>query len=207
MYAEAKFWDRMARKYARDPIKNMTAYEATLERVRARLQPDNKVLEVGCGTGSTAMLLAGDVADYTGADVSGEMVAIAREKLAETPIDGLEFTVAPANETRFDPESYDAILGFNLLHLLDNLPGAIARARVLLKPGGLYITKSPCLGDMGFHMRLLLPVMKLFYRVPFLGVFKRQELEREIEKAGFEIIETRVFDGAPHARYIVAQKV
>lgn len=205
MYVEAKFWDRIARKYASDPIKNMTAYEATLERVRARLGAEHRVLEIGCGTGSTALKLAPAVQRYTGADVSGGMIEIAREKLAETPVPGLEFTVSPALETRFEPGSYDAILGFNILHLLQDLPGTLARAKTLLRPGGLLITKTPCLGEMGLHIRLLVPVMQWVGKAPYVGFFDTVTLEAEITRAGFELIESRVFEGASASRYIVAR--
>ncbi|MEL7116508.1 MAG: methyltransferase domain-containing protein [Pseudomonadota bacterium] len=207
MTADAAFWDRIARKYAADPIKNQTAYEATLAAVRAHFKPSDRVLEIGCGTGSTALLLAGDVARYTGADISGGMIEIAREKLAAEPIDGLDFVVAPVNETRFDAGAYDAVLGFNILHLVSDLPAALARAHALLKPGGLYITKTPCLGDMGFHIRLIVPLVKLFQRARFhVGYLTAPGLEAQVADAGFDIVESRVFDGAKHARFLVARK-
>lgn len=207
MYAEAKFWNKVARKYARDPIKNMDAYEAGLARVAARLSPSDTVLEIGCGTGTTALRLAEHTAHYTGADISSEMIAIANEKLAESKVDGLEFTVAPANETRFSSETYDAILGFNILHLVDGLEQSLSRAHDLLKPGGLFMTKTPCLGQMNFAIRLLIPVMQFFGKAPFVGIFNSKELETKITTAGFEIVESRAFEGAPNNWFVVARKI
>ena len=48
----AQFWDGQAEKYAKKPIANMQAYNATLDRTRSYLAKDQHVLEVGCGTGS-----------------------------------------------------------------------------------------------------------------------------------------------------------
>ena len=206
MMTDVRFWDRLARRYAASPVKNMTAYEATLARVAARLRPTDRVLETGCGTGTTALKLAGQVAAYTGTDVSGGMIEIARERLAETPVDGLDFTVAGAVETRFEPESFDAVLGFNLLHLVDDLTAALDRAHALLAPGGLYITKTPCLGDMGWYIRPMIPLLRLFGKAPHVLFFTRSELERAMIRAGFELDESRVFEGAPHVRYLVARK-
>jgi len=65
MQNQASFWDKTAKKYAAQPIGNMDAYTETLVRTRTYLHPDHKVLELGCGTGTTALRLADAVADYT----------------------------------------------------------------------------------------------------------------------------------------------
>lgn len=207
MIAEAKFWDRIAPKYARDPIKNMAAYEATMARVRSHLSADDRVLEVGCGTGSTALKLADGVAHVTASDISGGMIGIARGKAREAGVGNVEFTVAPVVETRFERESFDAVLGFNILHLVRDLPAALARAHEVLRPGGLLITKTPCLGQMNPLLRLAIPVMQLFGKAPFVAVFRAPDLEASIRQAGFQIAEARAFDGAPHSWFVVARKV
>ncbi|WP_342070622.1 hypothetical protein [Yoonia algicola] len=52
------FWNRVARRYAATPMRNQAAYEATLERISAHLKPTDPVLELGCGTQSTALRLS-----------------------------------------------------------------------------------------------------------------------------------------------------
>ena len=52
--SQARFWDRIAPKYAADPIADLAGYEATLQRVQGLLSTQHDVLEIGCGTGSTA---------------------------------------------------------------------------------------------------------------------------------------------------------
>ena len=64
------FWDRIAPKYAKSPVRDQQAYEATLARTRSYLGAEDKVLELGCGTGSTALILADAVAEYTATDLS-----------------------------------------------------------------------------------------------------------------------------------------
>lgn len=77
---DAHFWDRAARKYAADPIADMAGYERTLERTRQHLKGSDTVFEFGCGTGTTALRLAGSVERIVATDISGEMITIAREK-------------------------------------------------------------------------------------------------------------------------------
>ena len=77
---KAAFWDRIARKYAADPIADLAGYEATLRRVQDFLSPAYDVLELGCGTGTTALRLAPFTWQMLATDVSAEMIAIAQEK-------------------------------------------------------------------------------------------------------------------------------
>lgn len=65
---DAKFWARLAKKYAAAPIEDMVGYEATLKAVSERLSVDHDVLEIGCGTGTTALRLAHMVRNYLATD-------------------------------------------------------------------------------------------------------------------------------------------
>ena len=56
--ADARFWDKSARKYAAAPIKDMEGYDRTVDRTRQLLRDTDTVLELGCGTGTTALKLA-----------------------------------------------------------------------------------------------------------------------------------------------------
>ena len=78
MQTATRFWDKTAGRCAKMPIRDVEAYEYTLERTRSYLAKTDGVLELGCGTGSTALLLAGSVAGITGNDISPNMIGIAR---------------------------------------------------------------------------------------------------------------------------------
>ena len=86
MIQNATFWDKVAPKYAKSPIADQAAYEYTLDRTRTYLNPKDSVLELGCGTGSTALLLAPDVKQITAIDLSPGMLVIAREKAAKAGV-------------------------------------------------------------------------------------------------------------------------
>jgi ubiquinone/menaquinone biosynthesis C-methylase UbiE len=208
-----KFWNKMARKYSRDAIKDMASYEYTLERTRSYLKPTDRVLELGAGTSSTAMLLAGDVATYTASDISSEMVAIGREKLTATPISGLEIKAGDLKTFADDTGVFDVVMGFNLFHLVDNPTGAFSQIRGMLAQDGLFISKTACLADepkflKRMMFRVMVAVVGTLRLVPRpIHCFRVRELEAMIENAGFEIVESGNHPVSPPSRYIVARKV
>ena len=144
----ARFWDRIAPRYARAAIADQAGYEKTLQRVSGLLAPTHTVLELGCGTGTTALRLAPHARSLLATDASPEMVAIARERLHAQPTPGLTFAVADADLATFDTAGYDRVLAFNLLHLLADLDQALAAIAHTLRPGGLFISKTPCIAEM-----------------------------------------------------------
>jgi ubiquinone/menaquinone biosynthesis C-methylase UbiE len=204
---DARFWNRMARGYAKSAIADMAGYERTIERTRALLKATDAVLEFGCGTGTTAIRLAPHVARYVATDIAEQMVAIGREKAAAAGVT-LTFEVAtPAAATGADG-AYDAALGFNILHLIDDRRAALANVARLLKPGGLLITKTVCIGAMNPLLRFAVPLMRAVGLAPTVAILNPQDVEREIEAAGFAIVE-RDYHGSKKRDprpFLVAQK-
>ena len=187
--ADARFWDRIARKYAADRITDVAGYERTLERTRHYLDSEDVVLEFGCGTGTTALKLAAFVTRYVATDISGGMIAIAREKANAEGARNAEFEVATPETTHWAGGTFDVAMGFNVLHVVAAREAALQSVHRLLKPGGLFISKTPCLKEMNPFIRLAVPVMQVFGKAPYVAFFSAEALEREIAAAGFEIIE------------------
>lgn len=206
MTTSTVFWDRIADEYSRQPVKNQTAYEQTLAATRAYLQPTDHVLELGCGTGSTALTLAPDVKRITASDISPRMVAIAERKRSEAGLDNVEFLPAAVGEQTLNWQTYDAILAFNLLHLVPDLDRALSDIHRQLRPGGVFISKSPCLGEMSFLIRGLIRGMQSFGKAPDVTYFTTRDLEAALRWAGFEVMASRTFDKAPKSRFFVARK-
>ncbi len=198
------FWDGAAKKYARSPVKNQQAYSQTIERCKAHLSLNDNVLEIGCGTGSTALLLADSVARITASDISGNMIEIARAK--EPRAENVTFVKGTAFDDTFEAGSFSAVVTFNFLHLLKDIPATVRRANELLKPGGLFISKSTCLAGQGVFWPILLPVMQMIGFAPYVKFLTIEELEGMITSAGFEIVETGDYPASPPNRFIVARK-
>lgn len=200
------FWDSVAPRYARMALRNPAAYEQTLDLVKAHLQPDSRVLELGCGTGTTAMRLAPFVAQYDASDYSAEMITIAKEKKADEEVHNLALHVARCGDGSLPRGPFDMVLGFNILHLLPDRSAAFAEVFELLHPGGLFISKTPCLGGI---YRLLAPVvtlLRLFGKAPQFTFLSANALERDITNAGFTIRARGAHPEGSVRHYIVAEK-
>lgn len=196
----ASFWNRFAGRYAARPIKDVVAYEAMLADVAARLRPEDRVLEIGCGTGGTAIRLAPGVAQYIGTDFSAEMIRIAKGKGAPP---SLRFLVSDAAEL---PEGgpFDTICAFNVLHLVDDLPVLLNHLRKGLVPGGQLIAKTWCFGDLPLRFRLLFRALRLVGLFPPAHFLTQTQLHKVIEDAGFAVKVTRVFGSRGENPYSVA---
>lgn len=206
---KARFWDRIARKYAADPIADMPGYEATLRRVQGLLTQEMNVLEIGCGTGSTALRLAPFTRRLLATDVSAGMIAIAREKLAAEPLPQLAFALADADAPAAGPGDYHAVLAFNLLHLVSDLDGALASAVQALRPGGLLISKTACVAEMNPLIRwLAIPVMQAIGKAPHVLLFDADTLQAAMVRQGLviEAVERHGTRGKDIRVFIVARK-
>lgn len=206
--AEA-FWDGIAPKYAKSPIKNQEGYEYTLNRTRSYLKAQDRVLEIGAGTGSTALLLADAVSEFVATDLSDRMLDVGRSNAKEQGIENVAFERRSANNLPAGP--FDVIMAHNLLHLVEDLPGALKAAYEALRPGGLFVSKTFVKPTQGLQleyrmMRIALPLMQRFGKAPFVGMYSVEEFDRMIERAGFQIIEAGHYPAKEARRYIVARK-
>ena len=141
-------------------------------------------------------------------DLSGEMIAIAREKARAEGCSNITFEVARPKAAPWPDGSFDVAFGFNVLHLVADRAAALKGVHRLLRPGGLFISKTPCLKEMNPLLRIAVPLAQLIGKAPYVAFLSAQDLEREIAAAGFEIIElarhaSRGKDARP---FVVARK-
>ena len=207
-HPSSKVWNRLARKYANGKISDEAGYQKSLERARAFFSKDAKALEVGCGTGRTALAHAPFLKAITGTDISSEMISIAQELAADAGIENAEFIASKADDIPFPDGSFDVVMGMNFYHLADDLDKALAEARRLIKPGGVFITKTPCLGEMNPVLRMVvLPVMQLIYKIPTVHKLKVAAWEEAIGRHGFDIedVEFHSSKGRKDRPFIIAK--
>jgi ubiquinone/menaquinone biosynthesis C-methylase UbiE len=207
---QARFWDRMARRYAAARIADEAGYERTLARTQALLPPAARVLEIGCGTGTTALRLAPACARYRATDVSPGMIAIARDKLAAQPVPALQFVLAAADVPLAAADApFDTVLAFNVLHLVDDLDVTLASCAAALRPSGLLICKTPCLQEMNpLIPRVALPLARLLRLAPPVHSLREADLTAALVRQGLAVVgvERHASRGRDFRPFIVARK-
>lgn len=193
-------------RYARKPVADPQAYERTLERVRAYLTPNDRVLELGCGTGTTALALAPNAREIVATDYSPNMIAIASSKAEQAGAANVHFRTATPDDPTLAREAFDAVLAMNVLHLLRDTEATVRRVRELVRPGGLFISKTPCVGDQGRVLRVVIPVMHALGLAPFVNFVTERSLRDEMLGAGFSLEETGMYPQKTRSFFVVARR-
>ncbi len=199
------FWDRTAERYSKRPVADETAYQKKLQVTREYFQPDMEVLEFGCGTGSTAIAHAPYVKHILAIDISSRMIEIAQRKADAKNVENVTFKRSTIDELSVSDQSLDVVLGLSILHLLENEEEVIATVHKILKPGGIFVTSTACIGDMMKFFKVILPIGRFFGLMPLVKVFTRKELEDGLTDSGFEI-EYQLQPGKGKSVFIVAKK-
>ncbi len=201
----AAFWDKVAPGYAAQPIRNAEAYAHTLARTQSYLNASDHMLELGCGTGGTALEHAPHVARITATDISPAMIAVAQ---AKPQTEGnVRFLTATLDDGRLPEGPYDVVTAFNLLHLLPDPAGGLRAIAKMVRPGGLFISKTPCLAGRYSLLKPVIGAMRLVGKAPKVHFLSPARLQQAVTQAGFEIIETGDFPKSPPSHFIVARRV
>lgn len=187
MKGSKDFWDKSASSYAKSPVRDEAVYRKKLAITQEYLQPDWSVLEFGCGTGSTAIVHAPYVKHIVATDISGKMLEIAQQKAQEASVENISFRQGALDTLEFEKESFDAVLGLNVLHLLEDVDSTILRVHELLKPGGIFVSSTALIGEINFLWRLLIPAMQMMHLAPYVNGFSKEELLSKLVKTGFSV--------------------
>ena len=187
MGQSTKFWDKIADRYLKQPIADVAAYEKKLQVTQEYFQPDMEVLEIGCGTGSTAIVHAPYVKHIRAIDFSANMIDIAQTRAAAQNIPNLTFEQSTIDELDIPDQSLDAVLGLSILHLLEDKEAVIAKVFDMLKPGGIFVTSTVCLGDQMAWFKWIAPIGKFLGFFPLVKVFTVEELATSLTNARFKI--------------------
>lgn len=205
MAGKAGFWDRNAEKYFASPISDEDVYEEKLRRTRSYFTPDSEVLEIGCGTGGTAISHAPFVKHVRAVDISENMLDIGRRQAAEAGVSNVTFEQGDFDAPESGDGPYDVVLALSILHLLRDRRIAMSKIRERLKPGGVFISSTACLGDRMWFMAPVLWLGRLFGRIPFVRIFTVRQMVKSVEESGF-VIEDEWLPEKAMAVFIVARK-
>jgi 2-polyprenyl-3-methyl-5-hydroxy-6-metoxy-1,4-benzoquinol methylase len=205
-----KFWDGLARTWGRPTEDSGQSDTKVLAKTRPYLKTTDTVLDFGCAMGSVDLRLASAVKAIHGIDISSRMVAAAGDAAEARKVANVSFAQVTIFDDSLEPESFEVVLALNMFHLLEDAPEALRRINRLLKPGGLLISVTPCLGEKGtLPVRGAILLVRLadgLRVIPHVWRCKMAELLGAIEAAGLVVIETERLVPSTSEYFVVARK-
>ena len=200
------FWNLISAKYAASLIADRTAYETKIEKMKACLSPKDVVLDIGCGTGTQCGDLAGHVKHVTGIDISGKLLAIAEQRMSARKLDNIEFIQTSVYDGCLKANSFDMVMAFYVLHFFEDLDAVIKRVHALLKPGGLFVSETACLGEKSKMAGKLVRFAGHLGFLPNIELLTTRQLEQAIQRAGFQLVDKVQFSESNAEYTLFARK-
>jgi len=156
-----------------------------------RPEADERILDLGCGTGHLTAKIAGSGASVTGLDSSVSMIAQARQNFP-----GLKFVLSDARDFRFD-EPFDAVFSNAALHWIPNAERVLRSVAAALLPGSRFVLEMGCKRNVERIQRAIEDVVteatgqtpKCPWYFPSVG-----EYTTLLERCGFEVRLAQTFD-------------
>jgi SAM-dependent methyltransferase len=102
------------------------------------LEPNNRILEIGCGIGSIVSELKGQGYDITGTDISSQAIEYGLKKYGD-----IKLQVQPAEDLQFEDHTFDIVLSFDLFEHIARVDRHISEVYRVLKEGGSYLFQTP----------------------------------------------------------------
>lgn len=206
-----QFWDKQAKRYDNSEKQFEPVFREIIAGTIEYLNANDNVLDFGCATGTKTIELAESVKHIHGLDFSAEMINEANKKLNDSNFKKITFAQGDIFDNDYENASFDKIISYGVIHLLNDSDKIIQRINELLKPGGLFISTTACFKDkMAFKKRLEFTTYLLMKRLGVfplhLNMFKTSDIEQLIKGQHFNIVKAeKIFDGMTIS-YIVAEK-
>lgn len=157
--------------------------DATVRETLARLlvQPGDRILDVGCGTGSLLSRLHSlyPQARLAGIDPVSEMLAVARRRLPAY----VELREGWADRLPYADESFDLLVSNNMFHYIAQPLAALREMRRVLRTGGTLVVTDWC--DDYLACRLCDWYLRLFNRA-HRGIYGEKDFRLLLEQANFQ---------------------
>lgn len=155
------------------------------------IEPEMKILEIGCGSGYFTKELVKTGARITAIDISPDLIGSAKKSISAANV---EFQVENAYATKFPSESFDGIVGCSVLHHLE-VDQALSEFKRLLKPGGFLTFSEPNMLNPQIAVQKNIPwIKKRMGDSPSETAFFRWSLESRLSGMGFKEIKIEPFD-------------
>ena len=206
-----KFWDKQAKRYDYSERQFESVFEDVIALTKEYLDTNDNVLDFGCATGTKTLELVDGIHHVHGLDISTEMINEAIKKKNEKHVKNISFSQGTIFDNDFEKASFEKIVAYGIIHLLEDSEAVVQRIHELLKPGGIFISITACLQDrMALKNRLEFSAYFLIKKLGLfplhLNLFRTSDVEKLISSQNFSLVKAeRIFHGITIS-FIVAKK-
>ncbi|MCU0675249.1 MAG: methyltransferase domain-containing protein [Myxococcota bacterium] len=194
------YWDKHAKNYDRSMSLLGRPIPRMVELVGEATRGLGRVLEVGAGTGLVTLPLAASATELIATDYSAAMVSALTKRMGDAGATNVRCEQADLYALPFDDATFDAAVAANVLHLVPDLPLALAALRRVVKPGGRLIVPTFCHDETALS-RL---VSRALAMTGFPGHrrFTAKSLSLSLENSGIRINQTDTLPGVIPIGYV-----
>jgi ubiquinone/menaquinone biosynthesis C-methylase UbiE len=190
---DQSYWDRRAEDYDRSMTILGRPLPRMVELIGEAIHGATRVLEVAAGTGLVTPTLARSAVEVVATDYAPAMVERLRGRVQSLRLSNTRCEQADIYSLPFEPGSFDAVVAANVLHLVPDLPGALAAIRRVLRPGGRLVAPTFCHDET--RVSWVVSRLMALSGFPAHRRFSAQTLKEAIEKAGVRTGRTETVRG------------
>lgn len=201
-----KFWNKLSVNYSGEIKDTDHITKKILTLTTKYLKDSDVLLDFGCGPGTFSNVLSQYVDTIHAIDISSGMIESGKSYAAKKNIHNIHYLHTTIYDEGYAKNSFDVIIAFNILHHLTDLDDVLMRIMELLKPGGLFISSTACMGEKITATGLFLKIACKVGLVPKIRYYKISELNKKILSCHLEIVESEQLTQKSAEYFIVAQK-
>lgn len=204
----ATFWDERSKIFDTQVMQIYDrAYDKTIQRALRFLEPEDVILDLGCGTGRTTIPISKKVKKVYAIDTSKDMLEKGVKKAAAENCENITFAHTDLMHAKLKPGSLDAVLVFNVLLYFKNQDEVLKKIHKLLKPGGMFISATDCLGRNLSKDAVSKFIRSKTGKMPYVAFQTPVGLMKKVEKNGFLVLEAANLHKNPPNIFLAAQKI
>ena len=198
-----RFWDRHARNYDRSMVLLGRPMARAGDLVASSVAGLGRVLELAAGTGHITLRLARAAEQVVATDYADAMVAALRERTSG--LANVRCERADLYDLPYPAGSFEAVVAANVLHLVPDVPKALAAMRRMTRPGGLLVVPTFCHAETVVSRTL----SRLLTLTGFPGLqrFTSVSFRAALQSAGLEVTRFEVIPGPIPIAYAEAKSL
>ena len=89
------------------------------------------------------------------------MIEIAKGKAAANNVKNVTFERSSIDEFGVPNQTFDAVLGLSILHFLNNNDEVIFKVYEMIKPGGIFVSSTACIGVTQKFLKVIAPIGRI----------------------------------------------